>query len=370
MHKTFYTSVCRWLLRFITFQLFISLMSLPLLIAWGLPLSVLSPFGNGLFNPLLTFFLMLSTLIFITELIFLPNQWLCWRLEKTNMLFIATSRYADSSWLIGVRQLPLPLLCTIPLIGLWIIFTPQLDKPGLRALALAGTLTVIFMSAYLTNSSYLETYTYGKRNKSTIIAYADHSLVIFDFGALNTSFRYRSWWDYTLMSEITKKTGKTTIDYLVCLDPSEKTLEGLTKVTDSTLIRHIIIVATPTKHGFLQEGLKSLISSLATKKISCTVQTLEKSEQPVSVYNKTSKTPEKITFSLPNSCIPNKVVSETYQLTEKTRYTPYTSLLSRTSHIIGATIVCDNQVLTIGAQAELGGLSTPNQILDKHSHAL
>jgi hypothetical protein len=345
----FYASACRWLLRFITLQLFVSLMSLPLLVAWGLPLSLLSPFGNSLFNPLLTVFLILATLIFATELMYLPNQWLCWLLEKTNSLFVATSSYADSSWLVGIRQLPLPILFTIPIIGLWIIITPRLRTQGARALALAGTLIVIFAGAYFTNSSYLGACASQCKNKPVALAYADHTLAVFDYGSFNATSRCRAWWNYTVMSQIAKKTGKTTIDYLVVLSPSEKTLEAVAMITSLTPIRHVVIVISPEKLRALQEQLDALMNSLKTEGVSCILNTCMQeqthSRTELKDQNGSDSTNKP---NLPRQSRTDSSSFQPHKLTDKIQYTPHTNTGSHTLRIVGATIICDKQTLTIG----------------------
>ena len=64
------------IIQFLQVQLFLSLASLPILVAWGIPFSLATVAGNFLFSPFLTLFLLLSSLIFFTELIFIPNAWL------------------------------------------------------------------------------------------------------------------------------------------------------------------------------------------------------------------------------------------------------------------------------------------------------
>jgi len=76
-----FASIKQKIVRFIIVQLFLTLISLPILVAWGLPLSILSPIGNLIFAPLLTLFLLFSSLVFFCELIYLPNAWLVWPLE-------------------------------------------------------------------------------------------------------------------------------------------------------------------------------------------------------------------------------------------------------------------------------------------------
>lgn len=364
MINHFYASACRWLIHVITFQLFISLMSLPLLITWGLPLSLLSPLGNSIFNPLLAFFLLISSLLFIAELLYLPNQWLCWLLEKTNNLFIITSTYGDSSWLVGIRQLPTPLLFCIPLIGLWIILTPRLHRQGARALALSATLIVIFAGTYITDRPYLGTCASNHKHAPLIIAYTDHTLAVFDQGALSASSRCHSWWDYTVMSHIIKKTGKTTIDYLVCLQPSSRTLEGITFIANITPLRHVILVLSQHTKNALQEELHSLINELSLKKISCTLQILERQEQLTSLADTTSQASSTPSCTR-SSWTPNKNRFKTHQLTSKINYTLRILSHKGSSCISGALISCDNQTLTLGTTTESDALSTTPQNLDK-----
>ena len=131
-----------------------------------------------------------------------------------------------------------------------------------------------------------------------------------------------------------KKTGKTTIDYLVCLQPSEKTLEGILMVITSTPIHHVIIVSSPEKLRSLQEELTFLKTSLKTKNISCTVHSYTQEQPP-------------------------------HQLTEKISYQPHTNQKSHTSRIVGATITCDKQILTIGTPTDTKVLPHETTSVDK-----
>lgn len=271
MIKKIYASVRHWLLRFITLQLFVTLMSLPLLVAWGLPISLLSPLGNSIFNPLLTGFLVISTIIFITELLFIPNGLLCKLLDLITQLFVATSSYADSSWLIGVRSLPLPLLFALPLLALWIIITPLLRKPGARAGVLALVLIVVWAGARLTDHPHLEVLKPGRGNAGIALAYDTHSVAVFDYGTINPSYKYRTWWEYTLMPQLTKTTGRTTIDYLVCLKPSRQLLEGLETVHTLSPVKQILLVQSPSLYAEWYPAFKKATQTLKALGVTCTV---------------------------------------------------------------------------------------------------
>src|SRR5437763_195216 len=93
-----------FIIRFVQLQLFITLFSLPLLISWGIPLSLLSPLGNLIFGPVLTIFLFLSSLIFFSELIGIPNGLLIALLEKITTWWLCIMHANTQSWLVGFSQ--------------------------------------------------------------------------------------------------------------------------------------------------------------------------------------------------------------------------------------------------------------------------
>src|SRR5579862_7575785 len=71
----------------LSMQLFLSLVSLPILASWGLPISLMSPIGNVIFSPLLTLFLLLSSIIFFCELFCIPNEFFVWLLELVSQVW-------------------------------------------------------------------------------------------------------------------------------------------------------------------------------------------------------------------------------------------------------------------------------------------
>jgi hypothetical protein len=319
MLKKTFTSVYRWSLRFITLQLFVTLMSLPLLVAWGLPLSLLSPLGNSIFNPLLTVFLIISTLMFITELVFIPNGFLCWLLDLTTRLFVATSSYADSSWLVGIRHLPLPLLFGLPVLALWIIITPLLHKPWARAGTLALVLVVVWAGARLTDTPQLEVLRPGRGQAAVALAYDTHTVAVFDYGTMNPSYRYRTWWEYTLMPQLTKTTGRTSIDYLVCLKPSLKTLESLATIHTLSPVKHLVLIDPGSQSPEWTTKKTETVNTLGQRGIDC--------------------------VTLP-------AVSKSYALSNAIRYT-ITQRTSPRAHIteVTARITCAGRFYSLGAKA-------------------
>ena len=105
------------LYHYMELQFFITLCSWPLLAWWGLPLSVASSIGNLFFVPFLSAFLLLSSVIFLGELIHIPLypcylliQWLssCWSLVLTT---------ADRSWLFTTAHPPFFITLLLPFLA-------------------------------------------------------------------------------------------------------------------------------------------------------------------------------------------------------------------------------------------------------------
>src|SRR5438445_4320197 len=98
------------LLKSVQLQLFISFISLPFLIGWGLPISLLTPFSTLIFGPFLTCFLLISSLIFFLELLYLPNALFIWLLELVTSIWLACLNLEQRAWLIGFTKPPIIVL--------------------------------------------------------------------------------------------------------------------------------------------------------------------------------------------------------------------------------------------------------------------
>lgn len=115
-------SAKKWLVSGIKVQLLTSALSLPILIAWGLPISLMGIAGNLLATPFLMGCLMLSSLIFLTEILNLPNFFLYPAIEYTTSFWHYLLSFGRDAWLIGFKAPPLSLsiiMCFIIAIGMW-----------------------------------------------------------------------------------------------------------------------------------------------------------------------------------------------------------------------------------------------------------
>jgi hypothetical protein len=91
-------------------QSIITCVSLPFLIAWGLPVSLASPVGNLLFVPFISAFLLLSSFFFMISLAATPPQILISALDLTADLWHRILIMGSPSWLISIPCPPVWIL--------------------------------------------------------------------------------------------------------------------------------------------------------------------------------------------------------------------------------------------------------------------
>lgn len=204
-----------YLLRFIHLQLFLMLVSWPILIAWGLPISLMSPVGNLLFGPLLTLFLLLSSLVFFGELLYLPTNWLIYAIEYLSRFWRWVVHQGSTNWLMGVAIPSSVILILIPAIAFAIIHTKKLKHPFINITALLlFTLTNIYV---LKQSSYNNSIFTIKYGIYTITCKkTDHGINVYVPAAFRCQkSSINNWLEYTFIPKLIKATGNMCVDTVV-----------------------------------------------------------------------------------------------------------------------------------------------------------
>lgn len=231
-----------WIIRSLQIQLFVSVISLPFLIAWGLPISILSPVSTIIFGPFLTIFLLFSSLIFFSELLYLPNAWLIWCLNHITNGWLSILQFEQQSWLIGFIRPTLVVLFCIPIAAAFIIHYKKTNNITRSMICLAllsitvGTGLKLF--AYLHHEP-IEHITCGK--KQIILINNNNKTILIDPGAIATQSSVSSWISYNLMPDIIKKTGRLVIDHLIILQLSSRIFEALAILATKIHIKKMYI---------------------------------------------------------------------------------------------------------------------------------
>jgi len=237
MNKHF-TRISYSLLRFVQLQLFLSLATLPILVSWGLPLSAMSAVGNFVFSPFLSIFLLCSSLIFFTELLYIPNSWLIVCLEKITNGWMYCLSFGSKSWLIGFYKPSLWILCLFSLCAFLIVQHKKSSRllVSLSALLILLTITTTYLN-YTKPCQNNFTITCGR--KEIAITLKNNKVTLHDNGAFAKKLSPRSWVQFTLLPELIKKAGITTLETIIVEEPNTLTFEALVTLCEHVQIKTI-----------------------------------------------------------------------------------------------------------------------------------
>ncbi len=224
--------------KFIFIQLFLTLISLPVLICWGFPLSLASPLANFIFGPVLSLFLLLSSLIFFCELFWIPNGWLIALLQQLTSCWLAILNLGTRSWLLGINKPPIWIFITLLIATTAVIHAKKIKTIPQKSIAL---LILLFSSCGIIRL-------YAPLDDHIEIPFADNTIsiirdegkiIVFDPGVLGKRQSAQSWVQYTLLSELNKRYGTAHIDHLILSRPGTllfQTVEVLLKKTTVSTI--------------------------------------------------------------------------------------------------------------------------------------
>lgn len=218
-------TIAHWFAQALQLQLFLTLLSLPILAIWGLPFSLMSPLGNIIFTPFLIVFLLLSSCMFFAELLHLPYGLCAQLLDQLTALWTKIMDCGARTWLTGVSHIPfLYILCIA--IAPFFIMSCKHTKSLLRSIVcfvciFAGMVGYIKLSPPPHSISSIAC----ARGELTLITTPTCTILV-DPGYLGSMTNAASWAHYTLIPELIKM-GITTIDHVIVLQPKGFAFEAL-----------------------------------------------------------------------------------------------------------------------------------------------
>lgn len=230
-----------WLLKTIQLQLFISLISLPFLVGWGLPISLLSPFATILFGPFLTSFLLLSSAVFFLELLHLPNALPIYLLEIVTKTWLWCLKYNQQSWLIGFSKPSFFFLLCIIIAAVGTLHSKKIKTIHQRISYLSLLLVIICIALKWFPYTYKQVETIPCNKGEITIINTNNCITLIDPGFIASRPSYESWISYTLIPEIIKKTGSMTIDHLVLYKINKRVFDAITFLGTKMIIKNIYI---------------------------------------------------------------------------------------------------------------------------------
>lgn len=224
---------------------------MPILIWWGMPISITAPIGNLLFNPVITIFLFLATIIFFCELLHIPHMALNSIFEYINTMFISGVALGSKKWLIAVSMLPIPYLLAIPCSATLLLCHKKLQSPFRMVLAQVLLSLSIYCFVFFVRYDRPVLSEIPCNHGKLMLVQSAGKTALIDPGCIGQSVAAPSWMEYTCIPSLIKDYGILTIDYLVIMQPSQMTYEGLAVLIDLCIIKKIY---EPVIHGSMSEN--------------------------------------------------------------------------------------------------------------------
>lgn len=243
MKKTFLSKVLYFLESSLKIQLFIGLVSLPFLIAWGIPMSVFSVVGNIIFSPFLYLVLWCSSCIFFTHLLGIPNGIFFYFLETITMLWKFLLGAASFQWLVGVP-------CEMVWLSIFLCFLLFVSL-----YSRTRSMVIFMIILIIVVGTGLGMYVYNKKVNTSVIMEIEcnqrvlhlmrdnNKTVLIDTGALGRRASSVSWVEYTLIPLLVKNFGSSSVDTLIILKPGILMFQAVTALLACTPIKTIYLVS-------------------------------------------------------------------------------------------------------------------------------
>lgn len=258
--------------RFLYIQLVVSIYSLLILVFWGLPFCPLTFLGNLLFNPVLVLFLGLCTLLFFTELCFIPNDYIICALEYITQGWLFFLNFgATGAYNISCAK---PSYWVVALIAC-ITFFVVVRKDSYRTKNISLLFILIGGFWCMSQSQKIRCFSTSACTKGEIqILHAEHEIIVIDPGYLGRYASAPAYVEYTLVPLLRQQFGTHHIDHFIILQPNQTIFQALSKLFEIATIKHLYI---PVWSG--NSSKKMLFSYMGVKKIAdqknCTIHRLK-----------------------------------------------------------------------------------------------
>lgn len=277
---TFMQKIILWLSRFAAVQLFLSFISLPILIGWGLPFSLLTFAGNLIFNFFLMIFLFLCTLIFFSELLHLPNGLLIGALEYltatwTSLLHIITP---GTGYLTFCRP-SYGWLALLPGLAMILLLNKKLVSPSriISALGVLALLTpVVLWMPHHTSTEHAISH----QGHTLWLLKEKKQVALIDTGICTAMAQPDSWIEYTLIPQLITTVGDPHIDHLIITDINARVFHALAVLLKKVRIDHIYL---PQFQGTLNRAQKRAYAQFAREKKATVTRVYRIAKNPLTI---------------------------------------------------------------------------------------
>lgn len=221
-------------------QLFMTIVSFPILTSWGLPLSVYTLISTLLFTPFLLCFLLVSSLLFVCHLCKIPDEICVWLLEHLSYIWSSLITYHQQNLLVGFRQPPFFIYIILVCATVYTVKKRSITigtKNIILFFCLGITLIVCKTIFAPKNGTVLV-----PCNRSNLeIINEQGSITVIDPGVIGSSPSASSWISYDFVSDLTRTVGATCIDHFVLCRINQRTFQALYALASRVHIKNLYL---------------------------------------------------------------------------------------------------------------------------------
>jgi len=226
-----FNATSSYILRLVYIQIALAFVYIPILVYWGLPISLMSIVGNIIFAPFLMLCILCAFFIFFFELLYIPNGIWCTLFEHLTQCWTTLLLHGSPNWLIGFAHPGIFYLVLFALAGISSLAISRNWRPLLRVLLIGLVLTSgMFMLKYGTKKSHLHVITY--QNKScTVTQEGDTLCLTIDHSGLRKK-NFASWFNTIIKKELYRTFGRGTVDTVKLIKPTQYTRDVIQEHKD------------------------------------------------------------------------------------------------------------------------------------------
>lgn len=232
--------IINYLRNFFHAQCVVTIAALPILISWGLPLSIMTLMGNLLFGPLITLFLLLSSVMFCLQLLALPTHWLAYGLDTLGDGIYTLLHFGSPNWMIGFASPPSILLWLLPCINIALLrhgAAKKFPRTWFLGSLLTANLLLLWLLGLAMQPGYLRI---TNKSGDLVIQKNDAgSLTLCDNGFFGRKKSAETFVQYELKPLLTKHFGTPSIEKIVLNKPSKTAQAVAAELANWYPIEHV-----------------------------------------------------------------------------------------------------------------------------------
>ena len=235
-------SIKKFLINFLHSQLIVTLVALPILVAWGLPSSVMTFIGNLVFAPVLTIIIILASLLFFTQLVGISNAWLAQAFNVVVETWDMLLKQGKKEWLFAFAHPGMIALVSIPLIVYFFLIYKKITSIGKRI----GFMSILLAACYL--GLWGHQYFHARHQKFTspdnsffTKAHAQGGIIFIDDGFFNSKMSVDKAVEFELKSTLIKKYGTVRIQELVLRRPGLRSFAGALEMCKHFSVKRVTV---------------------------------------------------------------------------------------------------------------------------------